>query len=191
MKRGEKFCFRVNLTTMLLCFSIIFYILSSNINLKNESNCLLTNEVVITKEIIENTQNAKEFQIIDNSIWKLNIPKICLEASISEGTSSEILNKYIGHFEETQKAKGNIGLAAHNRGYDVNYFERIKELEIGDEIYYTYNGKTSVYIVESKTIIKDTDWTKLENTKDNKLTLITCVENQPQYRRCVQAIERK
>ena len=27
------------------------------------------------------------------------------------------------------------------------------------------------------------------NTKDNKLTLITCVENQPQYRRCIQAVE--
>lgn len=176
---------------MFLCFSIIFFIFSSNINLKNESNCLFTNEVVITKEIIENTQNAKELPIVDTSIWKLNIPKIDLEASISEGTSSEILNKYIGHFEETQKSTGNIGLAAHNRGYDVNYFGRIKELEIGDEIYYTYNGKTSVYIVESKTIIKDTDWTKLENTKDNKLTLITCVENQAQYRRCVQAIEKK
>lgn len=177
---------------MLLCFSIIFSILnnfSNNRSIKDESNCLFTNEIVITEEVIKNTQNVLETS--NTNEWKLHIPKINLEASISEGTSSEILNKYIGHFEETSKSNGNIGLAAHNRGYDVNYFGRIKELEIGDEIYYIYNGKMSVYVVESKTIIQDTDWSKLENTKDNKLTLITCVENKPQYRRCIQAIEKK
>ena len=39
------------------------------------------------------------------------------------------------------------------------------------------------------TIIKDTDWSYLQETKENKLTLITCVENEPKYRRCIQAIE--
>ena len=28
-----------------------------------------------------------------------------------------------------------------------------------------------------------------ENTEDNRITLITCVENMYEYRRCVQAVE--
>ena len=33
-------------------------------------------------------------------------------------------------------------------------------------------------------IIKDNDWEKLEQTEENAITLITCIENQPEYRRC-------
>ena len=47
------------------------------------------------------------------------------------------------------------------------------------------------YEVEKNRIIKDTDWKYLENTEDNRLTLITCVENEPEYRRCIQAIEKE
>ena len=31
----------------------------------------------------------------------------------------------------------------------------------------------------------------LKNTDENKITLITCLENEPEYRRCIQAIEKK
>ena len=75
--------------------------------------------------------------------WYLEIPKIKLKAKIQDGTDSDILNRYIGHFEETPKENGNIGLAAHNRGYKVNYFENIKELNKGDKIFYYYNRKNS------------------------------------------------
>ncbi len=87
------------------------------------------------------------------------------------------------------KEFGNIALAAHNRGYKVNYFQDLKKLEIGDEIYYSYKNIKRKYIVNSKAIIRDTDLQVLENTKDNILTLITCLENEPQYRRCIQALE--
>ena len=43
--------------------------------------------------------------------------------------------------------------------------------------------------MELVSIIKDTDWSKLENTQDNRITLITCVENVPDSRRCIQGIE--
>ena len=39
------------------------------------------------------------------------------------------MEDYIGHFEETKKDIGNIGLAAHNRGYKNNYFQNLKELK--------------------------------------------------------------
>lgn len=130
----------------------------------------------------------EELQTVDTNVWKLKIPKIDLEATIAEGTSKDILNEYIGHFPETVEDNGNVGLAAHNRGYRVNYFNGIKHLEENDMLYYTYNGVTKVYAVVSKDIIYIKDWSKLEPTTDERLTLITCVENEPQLRLCVQAV---
>lgn len=124
-----------------------------------------------------------------NENWILEIPKIDLRANINFGTTEEVMNEFIGHFDTTGVWTGNIGLAAHNRGYPVNYFGRLKELQIGDEIKYTTVYGTKTYKVVVSTIIEDTDWSYLQGTKENKLTLITCVENQPKYRRCIQAIE--
>ena len=141
----------------------------------------------ITEPIEENVElNQKT---IEEPEWALKIQKINLEAKINEGTTKEVMDEYIGHFEETPKEVGNIGLAAHNRGYKNNYFENLKKLQIGDEITYIYKGKEKNYKVSKISIIKDTDWSMLENTEENELTLITCVENEPEYRRCVKAEE--
>ena len=130
------------------------------------------------------SENSKN-KAVDKE-WRLEIDSINLKAKISEGTDQNTLNKYIGHFENTKKETGNIGLAAHNRGYKVNYFQNIKNLKLGDRINYFYNGKKYIYEVYEKRIILDTDWTVLENKK-NELTLITCVENKDEYRRCIKA----
>ena len=172
------------------------------------------NKVSLNTEIKRSVENTKEIQVqdvyensnilplnvaIDNNIdnsnnnnpneWKIEIPKIGLIANISEGTSKELLDEFVGHFENTEKVNGNIGLAAHNRGYKVNYFGKIKELSIGDEIYYKYGDLNKKYKVSLITIIKDTEWTYLENTLDNRITLITCLEDEPEYRRCIQGVE--
>lgn len=171
--------------------------LKLNTNAKINDNTKEENKVSQVENIQNNNENSEvQSEIIENKYnpgktddfkWFLEIPKINLKAEISEGTTPEILNRYIGHFIDTPRENGNIVLAAHNRGYAVNYFERLKELEIGDEIIYTYNEKNFKYIVELKSIIKDTQIEVLENTKDNILTLITCVENEPEYRRCIKA----
>lgn len=150
-------------------------------------------DVDIGQKIMQERSQPVENPVTNekNDIWKLKIEKIGLEAEIAEGTEAETLNKYIGHFVETQKEKGNIGLAGHNRGYQVNYFQNLKLLEKGDEIVYTHNNYTNTYEVTKIRIIKDTEWNYLENTEENMLTLITCVENEPEYRRCIQAIEKE
>ena len=144
-----------------------------------------------TQEIIANS-TQEEIEILKNEeqwSWYLEIPIINLKAPIEEGTTKEVMDIAIGHFEETQKNTGNIGLAAHNRGYEKNYFENLKNLKEGDEIYYYYQTNKRKYIVTDIGIIKDTDWSYLEETEENRITLITCVENQPEYRRYVQGIE--
>ena len=143
-------------------------------------------QAIEQNEILEkNTEEEKEIT------WQIEIPKISLIAKISEGTTEEILNQYVGHFENTSRKQGNIGLAAHNRGYEVNYFKDLKLLQKGDEIKYRFNEFEKIYEVKKCRIIRDTEWEYLEETEENMLTLITCVENQPQYRRCIQAVEKE
>ena len=134
-------------------------------------------------QIYKTKLNKKEEQI-----WKIEIPKINLNAEIKDGVDQENLNKYVGHFEESGYISGNICLAAHNRGYKVNYFQNLKNLEIGDKIIYQYKNMKLVYIVKVIKIIQDTDIDVIKPTKENKITLITCVENKPELRRCIQGI---
>lgn len=136
-----------------------------------------------------NTSNLTQTAYLGQDTWKIVIPSIGLEAIIDEGTTTQVMNKYVGHFENTSRWNGNVALAAHNRGYPVNYFSNLKDIKKGEFIEYYLNGKKRVYKVEIITKIQDTDWTYLANTIDNRITLITCVENEPEYRRCVQAIE--
>lgn len=155
----------------------------------NEENPNITEENKNEQEenLIQETKEIQETQ--ETSKWSLEIPSIDLNAPIAEGTTKEIMDEFIGHFEETVKINGNVGLIAHNRGYKNNYFANIKTLQKGDIIIYYYNGEKIEYQVETVTIIKDTDWSYLEETQENTITLITCVENQPEYRRCIQGKE--
>ena len=164
--------------------SIFLYVLLSfsTVDCTNGVNTIVKVDYANTKECILE-ENVPIYE------WKLEIPKIELLAQIEEGTTVEILDEYIGHFENTSKISGNIVLAAHNRGYKVNYFEKLKDLEIGDEVIYTVNNLKKIYKISSKNIIKDTDVKVLEKTDENILTLITCVENEPSLRRCLMAKE--
>lgn len=195
----------VNIVSLIVTLIIFFLtnhyqIISNKFNLPLNLNIFKINPIVVelssnninqeTEEKIEIQNNQKSATNEKNTkSWIIKIPKISLEAEISEGTSKEIMDKFVGHFEETTKISGNVGLAAHNRGYPVNYFRDIKLLKDGDEIIYKYNNVEKIYTVIVNKIIKDTDWNLLENTQDNRITLITCVENEPEYRRCVQAKE--
>ena len=131
-------------------------------------------------------------EIIDESILGiLTIEKIGLNAKVKEGSTQDILTEYIGHMPETEKYEGNIGLAAHNRGTKFSYFARLNELEKGDKVIYKTKFYERTYIVTKKKVIYDTDWSNLQTTKDNRITMITCIANKPNQRLCVQEVEEK
>lgn len=180
---------KIHVITLSVVISIFLYILiivplkylQSNKNLKNQE--IFNIQIKANNIISENIPQAKLIN------WNLKIPKINLEAQIENGTSQEILNEYIGHFEETAYKTGNIGLAAHNRGYSVNYFNKIKNLKKGDIIIYQKDEYIAKYQVNNKKIIRDDNWNYLKQNGKNTITLITCVENKPALRLCIQAIK--
>lgn len=147
-----------------------------------------------TSEQLDNTEDVEQEVTEDDGfeedlIGSLKIEKINLNGTVKEGSTNEILRDYIGHIEETAKCDGNVGLAAHNRGNKYSYFARINELEPGDEIVYTTKYGERKYIVDTKKEILETDWSNLEGTSDNRLTLITCIKNKVNQRLCVQAVQ--
>ena len=118
----------------------------------------------------------------------LEIPAIDLEVKIYQGTDSRTLAKGVGHFTETSIWAGNVGLAAHNRGTN-SYFGQIHTLEAGDRITLTTKLGTRTYEVTSVAKVSETDRSSLADTRDNCLTLYTCVRNERDLRWCVRAEE--
>lgn len=161
----------------------------------------ITKEVIINKVIktyttdidIQIDKNEKEtkditMQINGNTvIGVLKIDKINFEGLVYEGTNQKILNKGVGHFEESPILLGNVCLAAHNY---VGYWANLHTLKKGDTIsYISYLGNKD-YEVFNIREIDETDWSLLKNTDDNIITLITCIKNKEEKRLCVQAKEK-
>ena len=176
----------------IICVIIIILLLAgtSIFLINNKNKDLASAQDIQTDVEFENITYDKAEDIWDDSVLGIiTIDKIGLNATVKEGTSSEILLDYIGHIEETATYDGNIGLAGHNRGCENSYFARISELENGDIITYKTKFYEKQYKVDNIKVILDTDWSLLENTTENKITLITCVANKEKQRLCVQATE--
>lgn len=136
-----------------------------------------------------NTIEELSFNIEDkNVIGILKIDKINFEGLIYEGTSLDILEKGVGHFENTPLINGNVCFAAHNTN---KFWAKLNNLKTNDTITYTSMLGTKTYTVFNIQEIKETNWSLLENTNENIITLITCVKGKPELRLCVQAIEKK
>jgi len=75
-----------------------------------------------------------------------------------------------------------------NRGAKYN-IGSIRNLEIGDNITYSTVYGTRTYAVILVKTISDSDWSYLQATADNRITITTCLANQPSKRVCVQAEE--
>ena len=152
------------------------------------------NKKVEETVVVGDNQNIKDIEqkeiFYDDVIGTLTIPDILLDnAIIKEGTELQTLSSAIGHFTSTSLYAGNVGLASHNVGESGDYFKNLNKIKKGSEIYYQTNFGTRRYVVKTIEIIDETDFSYLQTTKDNRITLITCVHNQPTKRLCVQAVE--
>lgn len=171
-------------------FIIKYFISKNNINnvyeIYSEENIQdrLDNRVD-TEDTIENN-NLMLNMNGEDVIGVIKIDKINFEGLIYKGTSLQTLKKGVGHFENSAYFEGNVCLAAHNT---KSYWAKLHILQKDDKITYTSFLGTKEYKVYEVKQISETDWTLLENTDENILTLITCVKGKPELRLAVQAIE--
>ena len=183
----NKFINLISLILSIIIFLIIYLCFLDKNPIEKVSN--LISEININKETDEENKENKDQEKLELGNWYIEIPSIKLSAPIADGTDSSTLNTRVGHFLDTAIENGNVGLAAHNRGYEYNFFQNLKKLKKEDKIIYTHDNFKKTYIVDKIEIIENTNWEYLKNSEENKITLITCVENEPKYRRCVQAVE--
>ena len=100
--KGEN----ANISPDIMIELIAITIISKNNKKLGNTNEIIVNEKtnILEKNTMKNTilkEKIVEEKI--NNIWVLEIPKINLIANISEGTSKEVLEDFIGHFEETRE----------------------------------------------------------------------------------------
>lgn len=176
--------FKIYILLLLTTISLLlFFLFQNNTNIKEKNLSQLPNNNISGK-----TNNLKSNSLsLNSNNWNLSIPSINLHnIPIKNGIDQSTLNEYIGHFPTTQIYDGNIGLAAHNRGYSNNYFENIDNLNTNDEIIYEINNYKRIYLVYNKKVIDSFDWSYLDNTSINTITLITCVKDMPNKRLVIQ-----
>ena len=124
----------------------------------------------------------------DGSIGILKISSLNINMKVWEGETSVSMAKGLGHYSSTSGWDGNIGICGHNRGAKYN-IGSIRNLEIGDTITYSTVYGTRTYAVVLVKTISDSDWSYLQATADNRITITTCLANQPSKRVCVQAVQ--
>ncbi len=135
------------------------------------------------------TQLTDDFLLSNEAIGRVSIPAIGVKNYyLWQGETATSMNKGLGHFTSTSVWDGNVGLCGHNRGAKY-VIGAIKDLEIGDTVTYTTSAGTRTYEVASVRKIASNDWSYLEPTSDNRITMITCVSGDSSHRWCVQAIE--
>lgn len=189
MNKGIKICLIVIPLVVLTIIISVFLVQKYKIFSANKK----ADETIVVgdnKEIQElETLEQKEIKHND-SIGTLTIPDILLDnAPIKESVELSTLSEAIGHFTSTSLYSGNVGLASHNGGGKGDYFKNLNKVKKGSEIYYQTDFGVRRYIVKTIAIIDETDWSYLQETEDNRITLITCVKGQKSKRLCVQALE--
>ena len=189
MNKGVKICLIVIPLVLLTIIVSVFLIQRYKIfsaNKKADDTIIVgDNKEIQDLEPIE----QKEIKY-DDSIGTLTIPDILLDnIPIKESVELSTLSEAVGHFTNTSLYTGNVGLASHNGGASGDYFRNLDKIKKGSEIYYQTNYGVRRYVVKTIAVIDETDWSYLQETEDNRITLITCVKGKKEKRLCVQAVE--
>lgn len=102
----------------------------------------------------------------------LRIFKIGLEVAVLPGTDDFVLNRAVGHIENTALpgTDSNSGIAGHRDGF----FRGLKDIAVGDAIELETVDSRQMYRVERTSVVYPEDVSVLDPTPTRSLTLVTC-----------------
>lgn len=127
---------------------------------------------------------SAQFAVTNGHFGAISIGNRRLFAYIYPGATYESMRKGAGHVDGTSVWNGNVALCGHNRG-SWPYFGTLKNVQVGDVITYRTSLGVRTYRVTSAGRILATNTAVLNPTSDNRITLLTCIANEPAYRLCV------
>lgn len=121
-------------------------------------------------------------QIVENYIAYLRIPKIELNRGFYNTTSTlNNVNKNIYvHPASTfpnDVSGNNLILASHSGSSSISYFKKLYKLELEDDVYLEYNGKTYHYKIKNIYTVPKDGTVALRVKQDvSTISLITCTK---------------
>jgi sortase A len=155
-----------------------FESITNNITSNNETSI---NPIPIVRPL-EQLDGKSSSLLKNGAMGILKIKKIDLVLPILEGATNANMKYAAAHISETtQFGKiGNAGIAAHRMRTKGLLFNRLNEVEVGDQIVIRKLNEEFTYTVFSVSLVKPDDVSVLgRNNRDSILTLITCdpIEN--------------
>lgn len=143
-----------------------------------------------SKTEISNDSSSDEESLFKQSVMAIiNIPKVDIRYPVVPGTDAETLRKSLGYFEGTGLPGeiGNFCVAGHRNSSYARYFNRLDEVNVGDEIIVETRNDEFTYIVTNTMKIHENQTSVLDTSNKKMITLITCTNGfKPKYRIVVQ-----
>lgn len=130
-------------------------------------------QMLPTEEHLSPTQTPNGLE----AIGIVSIPKIDVNLMFVEGVTKQALKFAVGHMPGTAMPGkvGNCALAGHRSYTFGEYFNRLDEVEVGDEIQITRGKETYTYKVYESFLVEPTEVWVTEPIENKKIvTLITC-----------------
>ncbi len=138
---------------------------------------LATVDTVDTGEEATVMEDAGVIKQLPKAIGTIRIDKIDVYLPVAEGVDLATLKFTLGHMPETASlgAVGNSVVAGHRSHSFGTFFNRLDEVEVGDEIVVESGGKSYTYEVYEVLVVEPDDTSVLRSSSSHQvLTLITC-----------------
>lgn len=151
-------------------------------NQEDISNDEETNDSDNQEPIVEPDNEKNNNQNVENYIAYLRIPKIELNRGLYNITSTlNNVNKNIYvHPASTfpnNVSGNNLILASHSGSSSISYFKKLYKLELEDDVYLEYNGKTYHYKIKNIYAVPKDGTVALRVKQDvSTISLITCTK---------------
>ncbi|MDY3367447.1 class D sortase [Zhenhengia yiwuensis] len=144
-----------------------------------ETSMQTLNEALVSEEELAEEQPALAAQTPNglDVMGIVSIPKIGVDLMFVEGVSKQALKFAVGHMPGTAMPGevGNCAIAGHRSYTFGEYFNRLDEVEIGDEIQIAIGKENYTYKVYESFLVEPSEVWVTEPIEDKKVvTLITC-----------------
>lgn len=127
------------------------------------------------RKICREIQKQKLFE--ENVV--VEISDIRIKAPVLEGTDNKTLSRAAGHFVGTgDVGSGNYCIAGHSSVIYKEYFNNLKNAEIGMEItLWDKEKKRYKYAITDKFIVEPDETWILNDFGDDRITIVTCTDD--------------
>ncbi|MEG2868839.1 MAG: class D sortase [Terrisporobacter sp.] len=175
----EKFRRLLGLVLVISGIGLMGSVIYNRVETNKKQNELKSVLEDVIKEVPTNTESSETIKTDElgyTPIGLIEIPSINLSQGLVEGVTDEILQYYIGHFEDSVKPGeiGNFAVAGHRVSNYSEAFVNLYKLKSGDLVSVKSRGKEFIYEINENFIVDPDRVEVLDSTDEPTITLITC-----------------